>query len=299
MTCRYIYPVKGGCVMPENQHREDAKRALYETMRTEELQQLLREDASKPLGEGSDTDALLCMMEVLAERRNEQNKGKTPQEAQGSFKTNYCTEKRNSFDSESNAASGKYRIGGRWKRDLIAAAAAICIIVAGNSITARALGVDLWQIIAKWTQETFHWEYAGQIGESSEPSLEYTNPCSGLQEILESSEISARLVPTWIPDGYVEIDVRMENTPAQRRFAACYQLEDMVFKIRIAEYLISAPVQVEQSDSLIEIYTAKNISYYIFENNQQFQVMWIVENYECCITGSLSISEIKAMIDSI
>lgn len=285
--------------MPENQHREDAKRALYETMRTEELQQLLREDASKPLGEGSDTDALLCMMEVLAERRNEQNKGKTPQEALGSFKTNYYTEKRNSFDSESNAASGKHRIGGRWKRDLIAAAAAICIIVAGNSITARALGVDLWQIIAKWTQETFHWEYAGQIGESSEPSLEYTNPCSGLQEILESSEISAKLVPTWIPDGYVEIDVRMENTPAQRRFAAKYERDGKTIRIRIVDNLSGAPTQIEQSESLVEVYNLHGIEYFIFKNHDQLRATWIDGNYECYIMGKLEISEIKEMINSI
>lgn len=285
--------------MPENQHREEAERARYEAMRTEELQQLLREDASKPLGEESDTDALLCMMEVLAERRNERNEGKTPQEALGSFKANYCTEKRNSFDSESDAASGKHRIGGRWKRDLIAAAAVICIIVAGNSITARALGVDLWQIIARWTQETFHWEYAGQIGETGEPSLEYTNPCSGLQEILESSEISAKLVPTWIPDGYVEIDVRMENTPAQRRFAAKYERDGKTIRIRIVDYINGTPTQIEQSDTLIEIYASEEVDFYIFDNSGQLQTVWTNGNFECYISGPLTLSEMKEVIDSI
>lgn len=57
--------------MPDNQHRKDEKFAMHDAMSTEELQQLLREDASKPVGEESDTDSLFYIMEVLAKRRKE------------------------------------------------------------------------------------------------------------------------------------------------------------------------------------------------------------------------------------
>lgn len=285
--------------MPDNQHRKDEKFAMYDAMSTEELQQLLREDASKPVGEESDTDALFYIMEVLAKRRKEQNEGKSPEEALESFKNKYYTETENSFDSESAAVAKKHFNGGRWRRGLVAAVAAICILIVGNSITASALGFDLWEIIAKWTQETFHFGYAGQSQETNTPSPEFDRPCESLQEALDDYEIKLPLVPTWLPQGYIEIDVSAEETPLQRRIAAKYQSGDNTIRIRIVDYLSGAPTQIEQSDSLIEVYSHNGTDYYIFSNYEQLRVTWVYEKYECYIMGPLTISEIKEIIDSI
>jgi len=285
--------------MPDNNHRRDSEFAKYDAMSTEELQQILREDASKPLGEESDSQALFYIMEVLAKRRKERNEGRSPAEALESFKNNYYTETENSSGSESATVTRKQFNGGRWRRGLVAAVAAICILVVGNSITASALGFDLFEIIAKWTQETFHFGYVGQTEESNAPSPEYNNPCAALQEILDSCDINASLVPTWIPDGYSEVDTRIDETPEQRRFVAKYQSGDTSFRIRIAEHISSAPAQVERSDLLLEVYSVNEIEYFIFENNGQLQVMWIVDRYECCISGPLSLDEVKMIIDSI
>ena len=78
--------------MPDTNERREREFAKYEAMSTEELQQLLREDASKPVGEESDTDALFYIMEVLAKRRKERNEGKSAAEALESFKNKYYTE---------------------------------------------------------------------------------------------------------------------------------------------------------------------------------------------------------------
>jgi len=286
-------------MMPDNNHRRDSAFAKYDAMSTEELQQILREDASKPVGEESDSQALFYIMEVLAKRRKERNEGKPAAEALESFKNNYYTETETSSDSESVAVTRKQFNGGRWRRGLVAAVVAICILVIGNSITASAFGFDLWEIIAKWTQETFHFGYAGQDENSNAPSSNFGRPCASLQEALDDYNIQVPLVPTWIPEGYVEVDVSAEETPMQRRFAAKYQSDESSFRIRIAEYLSSAPAQVEQSDLLLEVYTIDETQYFIFDNNGQIQVMWIIDKYECCISGPLSLSDIKSIIDSI
>ena len=285
--------------MPDTNERREREFAKYDTMSTEELQQLLREDASKPVGEESDTEALFYIMEVLAKRRKERNEGKSPAEALESFKNNYYTETETSSDSESATVSRKQFNGGRWRRGLVAAVAAICILVVGNSITASALGFDLWEIIAKWTQETFHFGYAGETEETNAPSPEFDRPCASLQEALDDYEIELPLVPTWLPHGYIEIDVSAEETPLQRRIAAKYQSEDSTIRIRIVDYLNGAPSQVERSDGLLEIYTSEGIDYYIMGNEDQLQAIWNVDNYECCIIGTLSLSELKLIIDSI
>ncbi len=286
-------------MMPENPPCKDDKFTIYDAMSTEELQQILREDASKPVGEESDTDALFYIMEVLAKRRKEQNEGKSPEEALETFKNKYYIEAENSFDSESATVTWRRINSGRWRRGLVAAAAAICILVVGNSITASAWGFDLWNIIAKWTQETFHLGYAGETIETNAPSPNYENPCVSLQEALDKRNITTKLVPTWIPNGYEESDIKTVESPAQRQFVADYKNGDNSVRIRITEYLDSHPVQSEQGDSLVEVYTCNSVDYYIFSNYDQFKVVWIYENYECFIVGPLSLTEIKDMIDSI
>ena len=284
--------------MPNIQNRNDNRFSRYDAMSTEDLQAFLRKDASKPVGEESDTKEILYVMEVLARRRKEQQEGKDPAKALASFKHNYYTENETPSITESVPVIRKRSNSGLWKRGLVAAVAAVFILVVGNSITASAIGFDLFAIIAKWTQETFHFGYVGQE-ETNSPNPSYLNPCSGLQDILDSSDIDIKLVPTWLPDGYVEIDARMENTPVQRRFVAQYQLGDNTIRIRIVDYISGAPSQAEQGDGLLEIYTPSDTDYYIISNEDQLQAVWIIENYECVINGPLTISELKSMIDSL
>ena len=285
--------------MPDTRNRRDSEFAKYDAMSTEELQQLLREDASKPVGEESDTDVLLYVMEVLAKRRKERNEGKSPEEALESFKQKYYTENNISSDSESVPVAPKRRNIGRWMQGLVAAAA-ILVFVIGGSITAHAMGFDLWEIIAKWTQETFHFGYAADsVTNLSEPNSEDMQSFSGLQAALDDYDISVPLAPTWFPDGYEEAVVRTLDSPDQREFIAKYQNGDGSIRIRIADFLSSDPEQIEQSDSLIEVYKSAGIDYYIFDNEGLLQAVWLNDNFECYISGPLTLSEIKEMIDSI
>lgn len=284
--------------MPDSLNRRDKKFAKYDAMSTDELQQILRDDASKSEGEESDTEALFYVMEVLAKRRQARNEGKSPEEALESFKQNYYTENDISSVSESTTAAFKPSSRGRWRRGLIAAAAMLVIVI-GSSITANAMGFDLWEVIAKWTQETFHFGYAGQVDDSNAPSPEFIHPCASLQEALDSYNISTSIVPTWIPDGFSETDVRITESPIQRLFRANYECEDSIIVIRVVDFLNNLPTQIEQSDSLIEVYESAEIEYYIFDNEGYLQAVWINDNFECLISGPLTIVDLKTMINSI
>lgn len=284
--------------MPDSLNRRDEKFAKYDAMSTDELQQILRDDASKSQGAESDTETLFYVMEVLAKRRQARNEGKSPEEALESFKQNYYTENDISSVSESTTAAFKPSSRGRWRRGLIATAAMLVIVI-GSSITANAMGFDLWEVIAKWTQETFHFGYAGQVEDSNSPSPNFAHPCASLQEALDNYDVSTSLVPTWLPESFVECDVKTIQSPKQRLFTAQYESNNGSIRIRIADFLDTYPSQVEQSDSLIEIYTSENIDYYIFNNYDQIKAVWITDNFECYIIGPVSLSEIKEIIDSI
>ena len=284
--------------MPDSLNRRDEKFAKYDALSTDELQQILRDDASKPEGEESNTEALFYVMEVLAKRRQARNEGKSPEEALESFKQNYYTENDISSVSESTTVAFKPSNRGRWRRGLIAVAAMLVLII-GSSITANAMGFDLWEIIAKWTQETFHFGYVSDQSTVGEPGEADTGIYSGLQDALLESNILVALTPTWFPEGYVEVDVTVEETPLQRFYTAKYQSGDNKIRIRIADFLSDAPAQIEQSDSLLEVYSSNGIDYYIFNNHDQLKAVWVNNNFECYISGTLTISELKEMIDSI
>ena len=284
--------------MPDTRNRRDDEFAKYDAMSTEELQQLLWKDASKPVGEESDTDVLFYVMEVLAKRRKERNEGKSPEEALESFKKHYNTENEISSDSERVPATPRRRSIGRWIQGL-AAAAAIIVFVIGGSITAQAMGFDLWEIIAKWTQETFHFGYAIQEIDDGEPSKERSVQYSELSSILQDFEITLDIIPTWLPDGYEAVDVEVYEMPIQRHFVAIFMNGENMIKIQIKDYLGNSPEQIEQSDELLEIYTINDVDYYIFANYDLLKAVWLIENYECYISGPLSVSDIKKMINSI
>ena len=285
--------------MPNMQDRKAERFIRFDAMSTEDLQAFLRKDASKPMGEESDTEEIFYVMEVLAKRRKEQNGGKLPVEALESFKQNYHTENETPYISESVPVARKRSNSGRWKRGLVAAVAAIFILVIGNSITARALNFDLFAIIAKWTQETFHFGYASNTNETNVPSKDSLEVYAGLQSALDDYNISLSLVPSYIPEGYKEIEIKAIDTPKQRQFVAKYQRGEETIRIRITDYLDAHPVQIEQSDTLLEIYSLNGIDYYIFDNYDVLKAVWINQNFECYISGPFSVLEMKEIIDSI
>lgn len=285
--------------MPDSHNRSDTNYAKYDAMSTEELQQLLREDASKPEGEDTNMEVLLYVMDVLAKRRQARNEGRSPEEALESFMQNYYEEDDKSSSSESVSADRKQRLSiRRWMSGLIAAAAMFAIILS-TSLTAKAFGFDLWEIIVKWTQETFHFGYSGEVLDSGDSNREDSMVYAGLQAALDDFDISANIVPTWFPEGYEEIDIRTFETPKQRQFVASYKRNDDEIKIWIADYLDADPSRIEQSDATVEVYIVSGVEYYIVADNGQLRAAWVVDRFECYISGPLSVEELKEMINSI
>ena len=285
--------------MPDTQNRNEDVFAKYNAMSTEELQQILREDASKPEGqEETSTEALFYIMEVLAQRRRARNEGKTPEEALEAFHKYYEEDEVPSKTEREPVVQKKNSTTPNWIKRLVAAAAIIVLIFSGT-ITAKAFGFDLWEVIVKWTQETFHFGYSQGQEVNGDPDVEDRVIYAGLQAALDEFDVSTPLVPTWIPDGYVEVDVKTFDTPKQKQFLAKYESGDKVIKVSIEEYLDSYPAQIEQDEAVVEIYVVGEIKYFIFSDIDSLQAAWVRDNYSCYISGPLTLSEIKQIIDSI
>ena len=274
--------------MSENQNRGNIDLAKYDSMATEELEEILRLDAEMPEGQESDTDKILYIMEVLTERkRNNSHTGNTALEAYESFKQNYMPE----TDNHIIPMKTKRR-GTCWIRSLTAVAAVLVVLIAG-SVTAKAFGVDIWKAVVQWTQETFHF---GNWG-NSDPN--HNRSYSSLQEALAQGNVPTWLVPTNIPEEFSLTEINIKQTPMKKMYTAKYTSGEKVLIIAVRDYLNGDPYYAEQSDGLVEEYKALDITYYLFENNQQVQAVWIVDSYECYISGTVTIDELKMMISSI
>ena len=274
--------------MSENLSRDFSK---YEAMETEELEEILRLDSEAPVGAESDTELILFILEVLASRRNTKTiTGNTAQKAWESFEQNYMPkEPQKSVEKKEPAY---------WIRKLTAAAAVVALLIC-IPISTKALTLEeVFEIIACWAKETFSFA-SSEDPTVSEPMPEDQRDYASLYEMLLVEECEFLLVPRWIPDGFALESIKKITTPAQETYSARYVDENRKFTIRVQNYLTADFQKVEVEEGYSEIYPVGEQNYYIFINYDQIQAVWIVDSYECTISGNLSVDEIKLLIDSI
>lgn len=282
--------------MSENQNRGSIDFAKYDSMETEELEEILRLDAEAPEGQASDGELLLYIMGVLAERkRTSVNPGNTAQEAWESFKENYLPKEEEEHTQEAKQPAKPART---WLPRLIAAAALVAILIS-IPMAASAFGwQDIWNAVAKWAKETFSFVSDNGAGtDTPEPSDGLTY--KSLQQALEEANNRSDIVPTKLPERYILKQVIVNESPMRSTYMAHYKYGEASMKIAVQAYMEADPEKVEINEELLEVYEASGVEYYIFSNLDQLRAVWIVDFYECYISGELTIEEIKMMIDSI
>lgn len=276
--------------MSVNEGRRKVDFAQYDSMSTEELEQILRQDAEAPAEQESDTEKILYVMEVLAKRNRETNRtGTTPQEAWESFQEHYAPEK-DSIKSDRPIRP--------WVRRLIAAAAAVVLILC-IPVTARAFGwEELWDVVARWAKETFSF-ISGESEQVNEPVAEDSVAYSSLQDLLKRNNRPSDMIPTWIPDGFILEDINKFITPEQEVYSAYYANNNDRLMIRVQAFISPKIQSTEIDGNVIEIFEHQNSKYYVFRNLDQLQVIWMTGSYECCISGNISLEIAERMINSI
>ncbi len=278
--------------MSESRSRGTRDFSKYDAMDTQTLEEILRLDAESPEGSESDTELLLYVMGVLADRRHENNTGKTAQEAWESFQQNYAPEKAR---SEGKKSAGK---GIRWLRRLTAAVAAVVLVVL-LPLTAEAFSwKDVWNVVAKWAKETFSF-VGSEAATVSEPVPDYDGECTSLQELLQINKIDPSIVPTWIPEGYAIKSVEKAISPTQEIYVAYYVDGEKELRVRVESFLPNDAYNVEIEGDDFEVYVYSGTKYYIMRNKDQIRAVWTSGSFECNFSGDLSVDDAKKMIDSI
>lgn len=273
----------------------------YDSMSTEQLEEILRLDAEMPEGSESGTEELFYIMEVLAVRRKEDpnNAGKSAQQAYESFKKHYMpTDIEADIDIHTTKSSKpKKRIS--WLRGLTAAAAVLAIIILATT-TANAFGYDLWDKVAVWSAEIFQFVGSSHGAVPTDPSKQDKLEYGTLQQALNELEITHRLAPTWLPEGYNLATITVDRTPIEISIYALYKTSDGTsLTVSIRKLITSVPEKTEKNDSFVRAYDANGVSYYLFGNHDKVKASWVIDQFECYISGYITIDEMISIIDSI
>lgn len=279
--------------MSELETRENSSR--YDCMTTEELQEILRKHAHNELETETDTEELFKIMEVLSVRR--QNAGfpafRSDEEAFAEFREHYLPkEKEKSHPKAIGFPNHLFKT--------VAAVLAIVLVLAvGATVTAKAFQIDIWSKFASWTNEIFQFAENPQATNAEKPEPENNLELKSLHDALAQQEITEKIVPHWLPEGYVHKDLTVKNSPKVRTIYALFENNDESLTIKIRQVIGGQANRIEKSDDLLEIYTVNGIDYYIFSNNATLQAAWSIGEFECIIGGSITLEEMKKMINSI
>ena len=267
----------------------------YDSLPTEELQEILRKHANGELQTEPDTDELYYIMEVLARRREEQDPQafRSDEEALADFRKNYIPKEKQ------EGRTNVIRFPNRLLKTVAAVLVVVLILAVGTSITAEAFQIDIWGKFASWTKEIFQFTDKSQGTTVANPEKENNLELKSLHDALAQEEVTEKLVPTWMPEGYKSKDLQIMSSPRVLNISAVYEKSGSELIIKIRQTIgVQAP-QVEKNDDFLELYVVDGVEYYIFSNTETLQAAWSIGEFECGISGKITLEEMKRMIDSI
>ena len=189
---------------------------------------------------------------------------------------------------------------------LVAALVALLLLL---TVATAAAGYDIWRMLAEWTAEQITLA-PGQIEYIDPDDLhipeepgEYTD----LQEALTAYGLNRSVVPKWLPEGFVQIHLDIEAAAKGSLiiFYALYQWEKNPLVIQVNIYLEDEErvydsfgnFQKDEGDPIP--YEAGGITHLLTTNAGRPVALWANGPAECCISGDITIEELKQMIDSI
>ena len=280
--------------MSENQNCKMPDFSVYDAMETQELEEILRQDAASTDAQESDIEKILYIAGVLANRENKNNTGNEAQIAWESFEKDYLP-----MEEDIEYTVPKRVATRSWVRRLTAIAAVFVLLIGLSATVAGAFGWEkVWTAVAKWAKETFSF-VSDCNAQLTEPEDRSVQKYASLQDALDATGHRNVLVPTWIPDGYVLDDITIDENPIQRIYIAIYNNGEKRIWITVRSYLNADPAKIEIDEDIVETYKVSDMEYYIFENSQQLRAAWNKDSYECMISGDLTLDELKTMINSI
>jgi len=190
---------------------------------------------------------------------------------------------------------------------LVAAAAIVCALAI--MVTAQAAGVDVFGVMARWTEDVFSFGPISPDSQvSDDPAQETVGPeaeipdagFASLQEAFDAYGMTEIRGPGWLPEGYVldGVDVLAVDDPFLRSFEAAYTDGEGIIGIGIVSYEGEPATQVQKIGGPVESVEKNGIVFYHVENSVGRTIAWYSDQYEYYVSGGLGDDILWKVVES-
>ena len=289
--------------------------AYLSRLSTQKLLELLAA-APAPAETPEDKAYIDAIVEVVLEREERHPTGllPDPEQAWEEFQQYYNTpegedlslypaENPGTAPSEPAPSQTDYRPQRRPKRHffrrvVIVAAVVVCIALP------PALGFEnVFQLIGAWTDDIF---LLNNVSSLEGNEIEADKKSVDIEEILGELNYSENIFPTWIPEGF-ELEKVITNefvlsgkTELRIHYKNGQTRELITFTYNVYNSIASGTMTAFEKDAnALEEYFVGDVTHYIFENLGKYIAVWNQNNIECAISGDVSLTELKEMLNSI
>ena len=277
--------------------------SLFDDMRTEDLEEILRMDSYDAYGAENDkydTDTILYIMEVVAKRKRKSGSPEAQarvNEKLKEFKEVYLPDQDGTSlyqfdDDEKDEAQPKVPVKQvrkpvRHVFRRVGLVAAVIVVIFGLMITAQAAGLDIFGAIARWTDETFHFSVSGEA-----QAANWTDP---FQEELSVAGLDSSILPSYLPDGYTPGELFVSEFDGYHQIYLPLNATDGQY-IDVTVTVYSDPEAVnstlfEKDETLVQEFVEDDKLTYVFQNLDGLNVICLKENIMYSILGYGNITQ--------
>lgn len=279
-------------------NKSDVLYKYYSSFTTPQLKTMLKSDFYASDKKELSSETIETILNILHSRENVKNENFNIDDGWNSFKANYLPfVEQNStlFDDPTATITTHKATKAFYKKREFAAAIVIGMIMTGIFSTTTT-AQNLFSYIANWTKETFWFNENNSSTNYNQSKIKST-----LANDYDFSKIPDDLLPTWLPDGFVQKDLTgYENSSEKVVYISFENEENHSFLNITISYLYAKVSNIYEKDNTkVTIYQKNGIDYYLLGNLNTNTAIWKNDSFECQIDGDISIDELKQIIDSI
>lgn len=267
----------------DSQYKEEIKNKMYHIIH-QEL------DSSDDMD--LDTDTIYNCVDVLDEIMNPSERIMNPNIDV------FIQQSLNERDKVINEKANKYRMK-MFKR----VAGFLLVFIFSSVVVTQALNINLWEKFIHLEDETL------ELNLRNSDNLDIEDESSGLlpQTYISFSDALNDLgldvmVPRYIPDDYILNNIVVSKLSSLTDITVSYSGSDDKMFLYTIQILNSNSDDIDKSfekDNIqFEVYRKNDIDFYILNNLEQKQAVWMVSNQVYSLNGDLTIEQIKEVIDS-
>lgn len=271
--------------MLENENMIDLLGSLKD-MTSEQLSQLIQEETAK---EVPDDEVVLMALDILEDREKEEPV-KLGSKGRAAWKK-----------YQSKARTRQQKMVQLWKPSMQVASVVLVITLLLALLPTQANAETWWDRLARWTNDFF--SFFNQ-NESEKPEYEYVfqTDNEGLQQVYDAVVelgITDPVVPMWIPIEAELINIVHDSQPTQKVLSVVLteNTSQVIYQLRILS--VDKEYQYHKIEQDVILYERNGTVFNIVRNNDNWSIVWTIENIECSIFIDCQEDYLYEIIDSI